>query len=656
MAAIHASLIAVLQAGDRVVATRAMYGSTRTLLTQRFGRLGVDVAFVDATDLAAVEAALTAARPASLYVETISNPTIVVVDMAALAELAHRHGALLHRRQHVRLAVCSAGRSSSAPTSSSSRRRSTSAGTGTSRRIVAGSRDRIAAVKAVQIDTGATLAPFAAFLVLRGIATLAVRMTRHAARHVVWPTGSRPRRVASPGLLPRPAEPPPARRRRRASSRTPAGCSPSSSPGSRPRRGRRGRVHRRPDDPGADGLARKHPHDRGASADDHPPPIRRGPARGGRHPAGAAPLLGRARGPRRTCIGDFERPWRGARGRRRRGRGSTAARARRPPGAIERASVAGRAARGRAAPNLARARACASGACSPRSTSRSSRSSPWRCSRVFGMTIRQLPGFAFRSAGGLRDRDGPRSTRATSRRSASGVVDLLERLRVPRLQSTRFSVALLVLAISIVVCTLDRTPRLWRQSRDDPGRPAGAVLRPALPGPRRDRPGLAADGRPAPRSAATGSRVREAAGADGARLPLRRPEPMDEARDADHAPRPDPVPRRRRAVTARFGDEQGLVVAEGDTLTVQPIGTPGCCSSRTSASTRPGSRPARPTDFTTDLAVYQDGQELARKTIRVNDPLSVGGLHVPPERVRAGAGPRDPRRRRVGRCGPARSR
>ena len=55
MAAIHAALLSVLTAGDRVVATRAIYGSTRTLLTGRFGRLGIDVAFVDATDPAAVD-------------------------------------------------------------------------------------------------------------------------------------------------------------------------------------------------------------------------------------------------------------------------------------------------------------------------------------------------------------------------------------------------------------------------------------------------------------------------------------------------------------------------------------------------------------------------------------------------------------------------
>src|SRR3954469_12872309 len=79
------------------------------------------------------------------------------------------------------------------------------------------------------------------------------------------------------------------------------------------------------------------------------------------------------------------------------------------------------------------------------------------------------------------------------------------------------------------------------------------------------------------------------------------------------------------AVTSRFGDEQGLVVAEGDTLTVQPIGTPGLLLVKNLAFDAPGLDTGSPTDFTTDLAFYQDGQLLARKTIRVNDPLSAGG-------------------------------
>jgi cytochrome c biogenesis protein len=79
------------------------------------------------------------------------------------------------------------------------------------------------------------------------------------------------------------------------------------------------------------------------------------------------------------------------------------------------------------------------------------------------------------------------------------------------------------------------------------------------------------------------------------------------------------------AATSRLGDEQGLVVAEGESLTVQPIGTPGLLLVKNNAFEAPGFDTGHPTDFTTDLAVYQDGREIARKTIRVNDPLSVAG-------------------------------
>jgi cytochrome c biogenesis protein len=67
------------------------------------------------------------------------------------------------------------------------------------------------------------------------------------------------------------------------------------------------------------------------------------------------------------------------------------------------------------------------------------------------------------------------------------------------------------------------------------------------------------------------------------------------------------------------------VVAEGDTLTVQPIGTPSLLLVQNLGFEAPGLETGNPSDFTTDLAVYRDGQLLERKTIRVNDPLSAGG-------------------------------
>ena len=181
MAAIHAALLSVLSAGDRVVATRAIYGSTRSLLDGVFSRLGVTIEYVDIVDHAAVEAAL-ADRPARvLYVETISNPTIVVADVAALAALAHRHGALavvdntFASPYLVRPAELGVDLVVESATKFLSGHSDVLAG------VVAGSASRIAAVKAVQVDTGATLAPFSAFLVLRGLPTLALRMERHSA-------------------------------------------------------------------------------------------------------------------------------------------------------------------------------------------------------------------------------------------------------------------------------------------------------------------------------------------------------------------------------------------------------------------------------------------------------------------------------------------
>jgi methionine-gamma-lyase len=177
MAAIHAALASTLRAGDRVVATRAVYGSTRQLFDRVFARFGVRTEYVDATDLAAVEAALPGAR--ILYVETISNPTTVVVDLEALATLAHAVSAdLIVDNTFASPYLCrpielGADLVVASATKWLSGHSDVLAG------AVVGSHDRIRAVREVEIDTGGIVAPFSAFLVLRGIATLAVRMDRH---------------------------------------------------------------------------------------------------------------------------------------------------------------------------------------------------------------------------------------------------------------------------------------------------------------------------------------------------------------------------------------------------------------------------------------------------------------------------------------------
>ncbi len=181
MAAIHAALLSLLSAGDRVVATHAIYGSTRSLLDRQFGRLGVAIDYVDIVDHDAVDAALAVRSTRVLYTETISNPTIVVSDIAALSEIAHRHGAPLVVDGTFASPYLCRPLELGADLVAHSATKFLSGHSDVLAGVVVGSAERISRVRGVQVDTGATLAPFSAFLVLRGLPTLAIRMERHSA-------------------------------------------------------------------------------------------------------------------------------------------------------------------------------------------------------------------------------------------------------------------------------------------------------------------------------------------------------------------------------------------------------------------------------------------------------------------------------------------
>lgn len=92
MSAMFASLACMVRAGDRIVASRALFGSCHYILTEQLPRWGVECELVDGTDLAAWEQALS--KPArAVFLETPSNPTLEIIDLAAVAELAHAAGA-----------------------------------------------------------------------------------------------------------------------------------------------------------------------------------------------------------------------------------------------------------------------------------------------------------------------------------------------------------------------------------------------------------------------------------------------------------------------------------------------------------------------------------------------------------------------------------
>ncbi len=92
MAAVHAALMCQLRTGMRVVASALLFGSCHWILTQLCPRFGIEVELVDGKDLSAWERAFR--RPADLvFLESPGNPTLELVDLAAVAELAHRAGA-----------------------------------------------------------------------------------------------------------------------------------------------------------------------------------------------------------------------------------------------------------------------------------------------------------------------------------------------------------------------------------------------------------------------------------------------------------------------------------------------------------------------------------------------------------------------------------
>ena len=181
MGAIHAALSSLLHAGDRIVAPLALYGSTRAQLLRTFGGFGVRVDIVDTTDLDAVEAALIVAPTAVLYAETIANPTTLVSDHTALAGLAHRHGAAYVVDNTFASPYVCRPLELGADLVVESATKFLGGHSDVIAGVVAGSAERVALVQRVQIDTGATLGPLEAFLVLRGILTLAIRAERHAA-------------------------------------------------------------------------------------------------------------------------------------------------------------------------------------------------------------------------------------------------------------------------------------------------------------------------------------------------------------------------------------------------------------------------------------------------------------------------------------------
>ena len=258
---------------------------------------------------------------------------------------------------------------------------------------------------------------------------------------------------------------------------------------------------------------------------------------------------------------------------------------------------------------------------------------------VFGAVLRQIPAFALHDPNAYADQLAQLHAEydpltVLGLNVGPGMVDLFDRLGLFRVFSAPWFVFLLtLLVVSIVVCTLNRLPDLWRSSRNvrvvqaapffdlrldhraayaDAGGAGVDALRDVLRGSRykvREEAGVEKD------SAGESAEVRHVYGDKNQYLKL--------ATLFTHLGLI--LFLAGAAVTTALGYETVVFLGEGQTAPVRAVGTPDNLLVKNihfEAPTRPDGSFA---DFRTDLAVYQNGQLVARKIIRVNDPLEVNG-------------------------------
>ena len=172
MAAISAALMTNLRPGDTLLCARQLYGATYALAEQRLKPLGVEVVHLDVTDHEAWH------RPADVrYVETMSNPGLPVADLEAIAA-TKGDGIMIVDNTFASPALCrplelGADIVCESATKYLNGHHDVTAG------VLGGSVDAVARARAWQIDTGAVLDAFPAYLLRRGLKTLALRMDRH---------------------------------------------------------------------------------------------------------------------------------------------------------------------------------------------------------------------------------------------------------------------------------------------------------------------------------------------------------------------------------------------------------------------------------------------------------------------------------------------
>ncbi len=176
MAAVSGALMAMLRAGDHVVSARALFGSCHYVLDAVLRRFGVEVTFVDGTDPEQWRAAI---RPgtAAVFFESVSNPTLEVIDIAAVSALAHAVGARVLVDNVFATPVYSRAIAQGADVVIYSATKHIDGQGRALGGVILGTRDFIRkTVEPYMKHTGGSMSPFTAWVMLKGLETLQLRV------------------------------------------------------------------------------------------------------------------------------------------------------------------------------------------------------------------------------------------------------------------------------------------------------------------------------------------------------------------------------------------------------------------------------------------------------------------------------------------------
>ena len=178
MAGIATTLFTMVSSGDHVVSTRDLYGGTLELFNKVLPKFGVETTLVETTDLNEIKSA-TRSNTKVIYAETPTNPTLKVADLSAIAKIG--------KEKHATVVVDSTFASpyNTKPTELGvdvvvhSATKYLSGHNDVTAGVVCGSETFVQALKKMRKSLGGTLDPLAAWLLLRGLKTLGLRMERH---------------------------------------------------------------------------------------------------------------------------------------------------------------------------------------------------------------------------------------------------------------------------------------------------------------------------------------------------------------------------------------------------------------------------------------------------------------------------------------------